>query len=203
MEKLYIAFVDTPGFFASLIRRVVKMNYVHTVLGFDEDLFEAYSVGRRNPAVPIFSGFEKEELDRIYKKFPNAGYKITYIECTKKQKDDILNKMRELYKVRYSYKYCIIGLPFILMNKPFYQKNHYTCSSFISRVLAENGIKLFDKHFSLVTPKDFYNLDLPCIYEGKIEPLAKKYIKSISSIKEGGKVSEAKTELVSVSESLR
>lgn len=178
MEKLYIAFVDTPGIFASLIRKVVKMNYVHVVLGLDENLFEAYSVGRRNPSVPIFSGYEREELDKIYKKFPNAKYKITYIECTKHQKENIKEKLRELYKVRYSYKYCILGLPFLVFNKPFYQKNHYTCSSFLARLLEENEIKFFDKHFSLVTPRDFFDLDFHCIYEGDIKPLAENYMKN-------------------------
>lgn len=52
MEQIYLAFVDTPGFFASIIRRVIGIPYVHVVLSMDADLREAYSVGRRNPAVP-------------------------------------------------------------------------------------------------------------------------------------------------------
>lgn len=176
MEKLYIAFVDTPGLFASMIRRVVNMNYVHVVLSLDKDLFEAYSVGRRHPSVPLISGFEREELDKVYHKFPKANYRISYIECTSKQKQAIAKQLRECYKNRFDYHYCTIGLPFLLMNKEFYQKNHYTCSSFAGRILEDNGIKLFDKHFSLITPRDFYDLNLPYIYEGPLEPLAKKYI---------------------------
>ena len=60
MEQIYLAFVDTPGFFASIIRRVIGIPYVHVVLSMDADLREAYSVGRRNPAVPLIAGFEKE-----------------------------------------------------------------------------------------------------------------------------------------------
>jgi len=176
MEKLYIAFVDTPGLFATMIRRVIKMNYVHVVLSLDEYLFEAYSVGRRHPSVALISGFEREELDKVYHKFPNANYRVSYIECTKEQKRNITKQLRQCYKNRYKYHYCTLGLPFLLLNKEFYQKNHYTCSSFVSKILADNGIKLFDKHFSLVTPRDFYDLNLPYIYEGPLEPLAKKYI---------------------------
>lgn len=29
MEQIYLAFVDTPGFFASIIRRVIGIPYVH------------------------------------------------------------------------------------------------------------------------------------------------------------------------------
>ncbi len=57
----------------------------------------------------------------------------------------------------------------ILLNIPFYQKNHYTCSSFTANLLQENGIKLFDKHFSLVTPRDFYELEqTKVVYEGTL-----------------------------------
>lgn len=177
MEKLYIAYVDTPGLFASMIRRVVKMNYVHVVLSLDENLIEAYSFGRRHPSVALFSGFEKEDLVKIHKKFPTAKYRISYIECTREQKENIRKQLLECYKNRFKYHYCILGLPFILFNKPFYQKNRYTCSSFTSRILEENGIKLFDKHFSLVTPRDFYDLNLPCIYEGSIKPLVDEYVR--------------------------
>lgn len=61
MEQIYLAFVDTPGFFASIIRRVIGIPYVHVVLSMDADLREAYSVGRRNPAVPLIAGFEKRK----------------------------------------------------------------------------------------------------------------------------------------------
>lgn len=181
MEKLYIAFVDTPGLFASMIRRVVKMNYVHVVLSLDEELTKAYSIGRRHPAIPIFSGFEMERLDRIYRKYPNAQYRVTYIECTHEQKKSIQNQLQQCYKKRFKYHYCILGLPFLLFNKPFYQDNHFTCSSFTSKILEENGIKLFNKHFSLVTPRDFYDLDLPVVYEGPISILAERYIRLIFS----------------------
>ena len=57
----------------------------------------------------------------------------------------------------------------ILLNKPFYQKNHYTCSSFTANILQENGIALFEKHFSLVTPRDFYELEQTrTVYEGTL-----------------------------------
>ena len=51
MEKLYIALVDTPGFFADIIRHIIKISYCHVALSFDADFQEAYSVGRRDPAI--------------------------------------------------------------------------------------------------------------------------------------------------------
>ena len=42
-SAIYVGFVDTPGLFASIIRRVIGQNYVHVVLGFDPELKEAYN----------------------------------------------------------------------------------------------------------------------------------------------------------------
>lgn len=71
-SAIYVGFVDTPGLFASIIRRVIGQNYVHVVLGFDPELKEAYSIGRRNPAIPLFAGFERENREKILKKYPTG-----------------------------------------------------------------------------------------------------------------------------------
>lgn len=44
MEKLYIGLVDTPGLFAWMIRKAIRQDYIHVVLGMDEMLDECYSV---------------------------------------------------------------------------------------------------------------------------------------------------------------
>lgn len=64
MEKLYIALVDTPGFFANIIRHVIKISYCHVALSFDADFQEAYSVGRRDPAIPFFCRLHSGEYTK-------------------------------------------------------------------------------------------------------------------------------------------
>lgn len=161
LTRIYIALVDTPGIFAFFIRRFLRQKYIHVVLALDAGLEEAYSVGRRNPLIPILSGFEKEDKRKILRAFPSADYMVCELECTLQQKEQIRERLRQDMKQRYRYHYAVLGLPFILFGKPFYQENHYTCSSYIARLLAENGIQISQKHFSLVTPRDFYE------YEGK------------------------------------
>ena len=169
MEKLYLALVDTPGLFAYLIRKVIGIDYIHVVLSMDEELNEAYSVGRRNPAVPILAGFEKEDARKIEQAFPTAKYKIVSLTCTRQQKEEIQRKLKECFEQRFRYHYGILGLPMLLCNIPFYQRNHYTCSSFVANILNESGIELFEKHFSLVTPRDFYELEnTSLVYEGTL-----------------------------------
>ena len=94
MEKIYIAFVDTPGLFASALHGYLKQKYIHVLLSLDENLDEAYSFGRRNPAVPLVAGYEREDKERILRSFPDADYMIGAIDCTAEQKEQIREKMR-------------------------------------------------------------------------------------------------------------
>ena len=155
MTHIYLALVDTPGLFASLIRCFIHQRHIHVVISMDADLEEAYSVGRRNPFIPILAGFEKENKEKIYRAFPTAKYMIFEMECSVEQKRKLQEALHRDYQRRYQFHYTILGLPFIVLGIPFYQKKHYTCSSYIARLMGECGIPISEKHFSLVTPRDF------------------------------------------------
>ena len=161
MEHIYIAMVDTPGVFAALIRGFLRQKYIHVVIGMDAELEEAYSFGRRNPRVPLFAGFEREDKSKILKALPTADYMVCELDCSREQKEGIRERLRQDYRRRYRTHYAVPGLPFIAAGRPFYLKDQYTCSSYIARVLQENRIRISEKHFSLVTPKDF------CLYPDK------------------------------------
>ncbi len=170
MEHIYIALVDTPGLFAALIRRFLKQKYIHVVISMDEKLEEAYSFGRRNPQIPFFAGFERENKNKILQAFPTADYMVCELTCSRQQKEKIQEQLRKDYIRRWHYHYAVPGLPFIVCGIPFYFKNQYTCSSYIARILNENHIRISKKHFSLVTPKDFYLYsDKKVIFEGSLK----------------------------------
>ena len=124
MAEIYIAFVDTPGFFAGIIRRVIHQKYIHVALSLDPYLRETYSIGRRHPSIPLIAGFEKEDKKKILKAFPGADYMVCSMTCTARQKEYIEQELRKAMKTRFRYHYAVIGLPFILLGRPFYQKNH-------------------------------------------------------------------------------
>ena len=102
MAQLYIAFVDTPGLFAGIIRRVLKQKYIHVALSLDPRLEEAYSIGRRHPSVPLIAGFEKEDKRKILKAFPGADYMIYSLECTAEQKEYVEERLQEAMRKRFS-----------------------------------------------------------------------------------------------------
>lgn len=172
MAQIYIAFVDTPGFFAGIIRRVIKQKYIHVALSLDPYLEEAYSIGRRHPSIPLIAGFEREDKRKILRAFPEADYMVCSMECTVEQKEYVESRLKEAMRNRFRYHYAVLGLPFILWNIPFHQKGHYTCSSFAAKLLEEAGICSWRKHFSLVTPKDFYEYETKHkIFEGSLREL--------------------------------
>ncbi len=120
MSYIYIALVDTPGFFAALIRKFIKQRYIHVVISEDAEFKEAYSVGRRNPAIPIFAGFEKEDKEKILHSFPTAFYRIYQLNCTKEQKKKIMERLKKDYRNRLHIHYAVLALPFIAMGIPLY-----------------------------------------------------------------------------------
>lgn len=119
MDKIYLALVDTPGLFASIIRRVIGIDYIHVVLSMDAELNEAYSVGRRNPAVPILAGFEKEDARKIEEVFPTAKYKIVSMECTKEQKEKISRQLQECFPEDFVFIIVSWGFPCYYVIYPF------------------------------------------------------------------------------------
>lgn len=172
MAEIYIGFVDTPGILASLIRRNLGQRYIHVVIGLDQELREAYSFGRRHPALPVIAGFEREEREKINRVFPSAWYQICKVDCTEEQKAFIAMRMRQMYENRFRYHYAVEGLLAVLLGKPLHIKNHETCSSFAAGLLKEAGILDFKKAASLVTPKDFYLYEKKeIVYEGSLQQL--------------------------------
>lgn len=170
MEHIYIAMVDTPGLFAAVIRGYLRQKYIHVVIGMDAGLREAYSFGRRHPRVPLFAGFEREDKRKILRAFPTADYMVCELDCSREQKGEIRKRLRQDYRRRFRTHYAVPGLPFLAAGRPFYLKDQYTCSSYIARLLQENQIRIARKHFSLVTPKDFYLYpDKRVIFEGSLQ----------------------------------
>lgn len=119
--------------------------------------------------VPVIAGFEREEKEKVLRAFPTAEYCIYELECTAEQKAEIRETLRKDYERRFHFHYAVLGLLFILLQRPFYQKNHFTCSSYIAKLLEENQILIADRHFSLVTPRDFMAYgEKRVIFEGSL-----------------------------------
>lgn len=175
MEFIYLAFVDTPGIFSALLHRYLKQKYIHVVLSMDPYLDEAYSFGRRNPAIPLLAGFEKEDKGKIWRVFPDAGYQICRVACSMEQKQWLKRTLSRDYGRRFRLHYAVAALPFIAMGISCPLPGQFTCSSYVAKLLSEAGIWDFGKNYSLVTPKDFLEHGgRKVIFEGKLSEFLQK-----------------------------
>lgn len=168
MKKLYILTTYTGTTLSYLIRKITNVPYAHVSLGLDKELTQVYSFGRRHQSNPIFAGFVREYIDAgLYKNKVNTECRVYSIEVTEEQYEDMLFVLSKFIDNRKKYKYDALALFGLLKENPRDHEYRYVCSQFVAYVLDFVGVNIFDKHYRLITPMDFYiNEHLNLEYEG-------------------------------------
>ncbi len=164
-KQVYIVLSLTGSNFGHLIKLYTKEPYSHVSLAFDKDLNEMYSFGRKYPNNPFMAGFVKESLDKgAFLKFKNAECTIYSLDVSEenyyKLKEIIENFKLESNKYRYN----LLGILGVIIGYPLETKYKYFCSQFVSHVLIESGVKLFDKPPGLTTLKILEYMKIKKLY---------------------------------------
>lgn len=169
-RSIYILLTDTGTWFSRMIKMYTKAPYNHTSLSLDENLEELYSFGRKVYFNPLSAGFVKEGIDRgvyLYKK--NTKCIVYKMNVDDAQYQKIMKNIAEFKYFKDQYRYNLLGIMGIAMNKRIIRKNAYTCSQFVAFMLAASGIHVFDKYIEMITPEDITKIPkLQLIYEGKL-----------------------------------
>lgn len=172
MEKryIYIMLTNTGTLFSRTVGIYTRAPYNHTSLGFDQELLELYSFGRKRPRNPLIAGFVRESIGKgVYQIFRNTRCCIYRLEVEDNQYERLRRIIEEFKANTDEYGYNLLGLFGVMLNRPIKRKRHYFCSEFVATVLLQSRICHFGKHVSLVTPNDFCKLkQAVLIYEGKI-----------------------------------
>lgn len=169
-RKIYILLTFSGSLLSRMIKLWTKEPYSHVSVSLDMDLEELYSFGRKHPKNPLFAGFIKEDvLQGTYARFPKtecALYELDIDEVGFKRLTRELDKFKEGQK---KYRYNLLGLLGVIVNRPVDREYSYFCSQFVSEVLNNSGIKLIDKPSALIEPRDFRDCrKLRLIYEGNL-----------------------------------
>ena len=166
MERhIFIVFTDTGTYFTRLIKFFTKRPYNHASLSLDAGLYHVYSFGRKNIRNPFKGGFVREEMGNEF--FHSARATIYCCSVTEEQYQKTRQLITRFEEQRDQYKYNLLGLFAIALNKNWYRKNAFCCSQFVAYVLKEAGISSFEKSISLVTPQDLSELSsLHAVFEG-------------------------------------
>lgn len=167
-KKIYILLTDTGTLFTRLIKLYTKKSFNHASISFDRSLSEVYSFGRKAPSNPFIGGFVKENMESHFFKLAECRvYSCTVSSIQYKKMRCFIQKMNDEKSL---YRYNLLGLFAILLNKQINRKHAFFCSQFVASVLQECECVKFSKHPSLITPYDLIKgNDFHLVYEGNLK----------------------------------
>ncbi|CAH1200463.1 hypothetical protein PAECIP111893_01387 [Paenibacillus plantiphilus] len=165
---IYVLLTDTGTLFTRLIRMFTKAPLNHASIALDRELKEVYSFGRKNQRNPLIGGFVREDMTS--EMFDRATCALYYCSVSKKTYDKIRMHIEEIERNEHRYKYNLLGLFGVLINKRIVRKNAYFCTQFVASILEENGVLVSSKPSDLVTPSDIEQAKaLNQVYRGSLQ----------------------------------
>lgn len=151
-RNVYLLLTDTGTLFTRMIKLYTKECLNHASISFDSELKEVYSFGRKRPRNPFIGGFVKEDVRSEL--FKNASCEIYVFNVTDIQYQNMLLLIKEIERNEQLYRYNLLGLFAIALNKKLHRKHAFFCSHFVATVLQEGRLLDTTKHISMVTPQD-------------------------------------------------
>jgi len=151
-RKVYLLLTDTGTLFTRMIKLYTKECHNHASIGLDCELKEVYSFGRKRPRNPFIGGFVKEDVRSEF--FKNASCAVFVFTVNEQQYRRMLSLIKEMDENQQRYRYNLLGLLAVALNKQLYRKDAYFCSHFVASVLKEGSLIQPRKHLSMITPKD-------------------------------------------------
>ena len=166
--KIYILTTDTKTWFSNITGRITDQTYNHISISFDEKLHELYSFDFAKNMI------EKENKDSFDK---NTDFILYYIEVTEESYNKMKAFVDRIYSNKSKFFYSkvtlakgafnrIIGREMFSLTPD--EKNEFICSTFVSEVLKNGGVKVFEDGY-IPSPGDFVGHKLlKFVYRGKL-----------------------------------
>ena len=166
MKEIYIVLTHTGTALSGIVKYYTKKKYTHVSIALDSDLKELYSFGRLNPYNPYKGGFIHEELNKgTFARFKNTISAVYLLTITNNQYKRICSMIEEMKEDKSRYKFNIIGLFLVSINKKYKRENRFYCAEFVKYILESSlNKKLLPE---IVKPMDFLELkNISLVYEG-------------------------------------
>ncbi len=179
-EEIYIVLTGTGTLFSQTIKWFTKAPLNHASISFDSGLNEVYSFGRKKVSNPFMGGFINENFkDPFYNQAYCAVYRCSVGNHNyAKMHDHVADMMRN----RERYKYHLLGLVGVLVNKRIHREDAYFCSHFVASVLEKSSYQPIDKPACFVTPGDFeLSLSSQEIYRGTVSGYLNELQRSLTA----------------------
>lgn len=194
MRKIYIILTHTGTILSRIIKYWTKDEFSHISIALDADLEEMYSFGRLNPYNPFWGSFVHEHINQgTFKRFKNTRAEVYSIFVT----DEQYEKARKLIKYfdnnKQKYKFNIIGLACVSINKKIIRKNTFYCAEFVKHILKMSGVTEVNELPEIIRPENFKQLQgVKLEYEGLLRKYKKKkYLRldEVQSLMQRNKIS--------------
>lgn len=167
-KAVYIMLTDTGTLFTKAIKWYTRKPYNHASIALDPKLSELYSFGRKKIENPFIGGFVKEDIRTAL--FKEAECAIYLVRVTDEQLVRLTDFIQDMEGSKDNYRYNLVGLLGVVLNRPIPRKNVFFCSQFVATVLKDCGVIDFGKPVSLVRPNDLADLpEFKLVYRGKLK----------------------------------
>lgn len=166
MKKIYIILTHTGTVLSNIVKYYTKYEYSHISIALDEELNKMYSFGRLNPYNPFWAGFVHEYIDKgTFKRFKDTKTEVYSLEITDNQYNSIEKIINKMIENKSKYKFNIIGLFAVSINKKVSTKNSFYCAEFVKYVVENAGVEMTLPE--IIRPQDFKSQgNLKLVYTG-------------------------------------
>ena len=176
MRKIYIILTHTGTILSNIIRLWTKDEFSHISIALDADLEEMYSFGRLNPYNPFWGSFVHEHINKgTFKRFKNTRAEVHSIFVTDEQYEKAKKIIKHFGNNKQKYKFNILGLACVSINKKITRKNTFYCAEFVKHILKVSGITEVNELPQIIRPENFKELQgMRLEYEGLLRKYKKK-----------------------------
>jgi len=194
MKKIYIILTHTGTILSQIIRYWTKDEFSHISIALDADLDEMYSFGRLNPYNPFWGSFVHEHINKgTFKRFKNTRTEVYSMFITDEQYEKAKKTIAYFNNNKQKYKFNILGLACVSINKKITRKNTFYCAEFVKHILKVIGVTEVNELPEIIRPENFKQLQgLRLEYTGLLRKYKKKKYLSLGEVQnliQGNKIS--------------
>lgn len=180
MKKIYIILTHTGTLLSQIIKYYTKDEFSHISIALDADLKYMYSFGRLNPYNPFWGSFVHEYINKgTFKRFKNTQAEVYSMFITDEQYEKAKKTISYFENNKQKYKFNILGLACVSINKKIIKKNTFYCAEFVKHILKNSGVTEVNQLPDIIRPETFKELQgLRLEYKGLLRKYKKKnYLK--------------------------
>lgn len=173
MKKIYLILTHTGTTLSTIIKCYTKDEFSHVSIALDKELNTMYSFGRLRLNNPFIGGFVHEGIDfGTFKRFKNTQSEIYSLEIADNKYEKIKEEIKKFESNKEKYKFNIIGLFAVSINKKIHYKDTFYCAEFVKYLFEK--VKIDNNLPDIIKPQDFKKLkDIELVHSGKLKDYKK------------------------------